>query len=101
MAGLLDVDDDMQSEDYWSAPGSPVRNSFSSGGFPEAQELVDPELSDRALRLTAHLEQPFGAFLLVQQCGGEYKRITLDHDIITQVKDLSSILDMVKTLEIL
>ncbi|KAG1852354.1 heterokaryon incompatibility protein-domain-containing protein [Suillus tomentosus] len=102
LAGLLDVDDDMQSEeDYWSAPGSPVQNSPSSGGFPEAQESVDPELSDRALRLTARLEQRFGAFLLAQQRGGEYKRIASDHDIIAQVKDLSSILDMVKTLEIL
>jgi hypothetical protein len=100
LAELPDVDDDTQSEDdYWSAPGSPVQ--VSPGGFPEAQESVDSELSDRALRLIARLEQPFGAFLLAQQRGGEYKRIASDHDIIAQVKDFSSILDMVRTLEIL
>jgi hypothetical protein len=102
LAELPDVDDDTQSEDdYWSASGSPVQ--VSPGGFPEAQESADSELSDRALRLIARLEQPFGAFLLAQQRGGEYKRIASDHDIIAQVKleNLSSIMDMVRTLEIL
>ncbi|KAG2338566.1 WD40 repeat-like protein [Suillus weaverae] len=100
LAELPDVADDTQSEeDYWSAPGSPLQDS--PDGFPVAQESADSELSDRALRLTARLTQPFGAFLLAQQRGGEYKRIASDHDIIAQVKDLSSILDMVKTLEIL
>ncbi|KAG2337096.1 hypothetical protein BDR05DRAFT_970635 [Suillus weaverae] len=100
LAELPDVADDTQSEEgYWSAPGSPLQDS--PGGFPETQESVDSELSDRALRLTARLEQPFGAFLLAQQRGGEYQRIASDHDIIAQVKDLSSILDMIKTLEIL
>ncbi|KAG1854596.1 hypothetical protein F4604DRAFT_1802052 [Suillus subluteus] len=97
---LPDVADDMQSEeDYWSAPGSPLQDSL--GGFPEAEESVDSELSGRALRLAARLEQPFSAFLLAQQRGGEYKRIASDHDIIAQVNDLSSIPDMVRTLEIL
>ncbi|KAG2140532.1 uncharacterized protein EDB93DRAFT_1297267 [Suillus bovinus] len=100
-AGLLDVDDDTQSdEDYWSASGSPSPLD-SPGGLPEAQELIDSELSDRALRLSVHLGQPFRAFLLAHQRGGEYTRIASDYDIIAQVKDLSSILDMVKTLEIL
>ncbi|KAG1868198.1 hypothetical protein C8R48DRAFT_702785 [Suillus tomentosus] len=100
LAELPDVADDTQSEEvYWSAPGSPLQNS--PGGFPEAQESVDSELSDRSLRLIVHLEQPFGAFLLAHQRGGEYKRVASDHDIIAQVKDLSSIPDMVKTLEIL
>ncbi|KAG2339198.1 hypothetical protein BDR05DRAFT_968352 [Suillus weaverae] len=94
-----DADDPQSEEDYWSAPGSPLQDS--PGGFPEAQESVDSELSDRALRLAARLAQPFGAFLLAHQRGGEYKRIASDHDIIAQVKDLSSIPDMVKTLEIL
>ncbi|KAG2336501.1 hypothetical protein BDR05DRAFT_122136 [Suillus weaverae] len=65
-------------------------------------ESVDSKLSDRALRLTARLAQPFGAFLLAHQHGTAYKRIAPDHDIIAQVKNLSSIIpDMVKTLEIL
>jgi len=99
-AELPDAADDTQSEeDYWSAPGSPSRNSHD--GFPEAQDMVDSELSGRALRLMARLEQPFGVFLLAHQRGGEYKRIASDHEIIAQVRDLSSILDMVKTLEIL
>ncbi|KAG2337084.1 hypothetical protein BDR05DRAFT_970607 [Suillus weaverae] len=100
LAELPDDADDTQSEDdYWSAPGSPLQDS--PGGFPEAQESVDSELSDRALRLTARLTQPFGAFLLAHQRGGEYKRIASDHVIIAQVRDISSIPDMVKTLEIL
>ncbi|KAG2365295.1 heterokaryon incompatibility protein-domain-containing protein [Suillus spraguei] len=97
LAELPDIADDTESEeDYWSLPGSPLQESPG-----EAQESVDPALIDRALRLTARLEQPFGAFLLAQQRGGEYKRIASDRDIIAQVKDLSSIPDMVKTLEIL
>ncbi|KAG2339196.1 hypothetical protein BDR05DRAFT_992180 [Suillus weaverae] len=98
---LPDVADDTQSkEGSWSAPGSSLQDS--PGRFPEAQESVDSKLSDRALRLTARLTQPFGAFLLAQQRGGEYKRIASDHDIIARVKNLSSIIpDMVKTLEIL
>ncbi|KAG2339171.1 TPR-like protein [Suillus weaverae] len=100
LAELPDVADNTQSkEGSWSAPGSPLQDS--PGGFPQTQETVDSELSDRALRLTARLAQPFGAFLLAHQRSGEYKRIAPDHDIIAQVKDLSSIPDMVKTLEIL
>ncbi|KAG2335872.1 hypothetical protein BDR05DRAFT_971370 [Suillus weaverae] len=94
-----DADDTQSEEDYWSAPGSPLQDS--PGGFPQRREMVDSELSDRALRLTARLTQPFGAFLLAHQRGGEYKRIASDHVIIAQVRDLSSIPDMVKTLEIL
>jgi hypothetical protein len=100
LAELPDAADDTQSEeDYWSAPGSPSEDS--PDGFPEAQGSVDTELSDRALRLAARLEQPFGAFLLVRQRSGEYKRIASDNVIIARVRDLSSIPDMVRTLEIL
>ncbi|KAG1847709.1 hypothetical protein F4604DRAFT_1907669 [Suillus subluteus] len=100
LAELPDVADDMQSEEgYSSAPESPLQDS--PGEFPEVQESFDSELSDRALRLAAYLEQPFGAFLLAHQRGGEYKRFASDHDIVAQVKDLSSIPDMVRTLEIL
>ncbi|KAG1887904.1 uncharacterized protein F5891DRAFT_1076896 [Suillus fuscotomentosus] len=100
LAGLPDVAGDTDSEEeYSSAPGSPLQSSSSE--FPEAEESVDSELSDRALRLIVHLKQPFSAFLLAHQRGGEYKRIASDHDIIAQVKDLSSIPDMVRTVEIL
>ncbi|KAG2348235.1 hypothetical protein BDR05DRAFT_507024 [Suillus weaverae] len=86
-AELPVVADDTQSEeDYWSAPSSPSQDF----------------LSDRALQLTVRLGQPFSAFLLAQQRGGEYKRIASDHDITAQVKDVSSIPNMdVRTLEIL
>ncbi|KAG2039390.1 hypothetical protein BDR03DRAFT_951788, partial [Suillus americanus] len=99
---LSDVADNTQSEEgRWSPPRSPLQDS--PGGFSEAQESVDLELSGRlgALRLAARLEQPFSAFLLARQRGGEYKRIASDHNIIAQVKDLSSIPDMIRTLEIL
>jgi hypothetical protein len=99
LAELPDVDDTDNEEGYWSAPGSPLQYSFS--GFPETQESVDPELSNRAFRLAVHLGQPFSAILLAHQRGGEYKRIASDHNIIAQVKDLSSISDMIRTVEIL
>jgi hypothetical protein len=41
-----------------------------------------------------HLSQPFTAFLLAPQWGGEYKRIASDHDIIAQVRNMSSVRDM-------
>ncbi|KAG1726892.1 uncharacterized protein EDB91DRAFT_1165587, partial [Suillus paluster] len=37
------------------------------------------------------LGQPFGAFLLARQPGGEYKRIASDHSIVAQVKDVTSV----------
>jgi hypothetical protein len=67
------------------------------------KELADSESYSRALRLIVRLGQPFGAFLLAQQRGGEYKRIASDHDIIAQVVDGTSVHSMmdIRTLEIL
>ncbi|KAG0707633.1 hypothetical protein DFH29DRAFT_634618 [Suillus ampliporus] len=53
----------------------------------------DFELYSRALRLIVRLEQPFSAFLLAWQRGGEYKRIASDQNIIAQVKDMAHIHD--------
>ncbi|KAG1876651.1 hypothetical protein DFJ58DRAFT_755529, partial [Suillus subalutaceus] len=49
------------------------------------------------------LGQPFGAFLLARQRNREFKRIASDHDIIAQVKDMTSVDNMmdIRTLEIL
>jgi len=65
--------------------------------------MQDSESHSRALRLIVRLGQPFSAFLLVQKQGGEYKRIASDQHIIAQVKDMSSIYDMmdITVLEIL
>ncbi|KAG0699819.1 hypothetical protein DFH29DRAFT_1081064 [Suillus ampliporus] len=85
--------DDVESLEDWSEPGSPVE-----------QELGDSESHSRALRLMVRLGQPFGAFLLAQQRGGEYNRIASDHDIIAPVKDMTSVHNMmggVRTLGIL
>ncbi|KAG1806371.1 uncharacterized protein HD556DRAFT_1436342 [Suillus plorans] len=41
---LPDLDDTENEKGYWPAPGSPSQHSSSE--FPEAQESVDPELSD-------------------------------------------------------
>ena len=51
----------------------------------------------------SRLGQPFRAFLLAQQWGGEYKRIAADHDIIAQVNDMTSVRAVtdIRTLEIL
>ncbi|KAG0693793.1 hypothetical protein DFH29DRAFT_1073143 [Suillus ampliporus] len=98
---LPDYADDSPSIDDLTPPGSPLQDS--PVGSPEEQELVDLESNERALRLVVRLGQPFSAFLLGQQRGGEYKRIASDHDIIAQVKDAASIEDMmdIRTLEIL
>ncbi|KAG2346767.1 hypothetical protein BDR05DRAFT_945754 [Suillus weaverae] len=93
--------DDAQSLGDWSESGS--SSDDSPGGSPVAQHPIDSESSERALRLLVRLGQPFGAFLLAQQHGGEYRRIASDHDIIAQVKDVTSVGDMmdVRTVEIL
>jgi hypothetical protein len=99
---LPDIADDTQSEeDYWSAPGTPLQDSHD--GSLEAQEPVDLESSEQALRLVVRLGQPFSAFLLAQQRGGEYKRIASDYSIIAQVNDVALVQDTmdVRTLEIL
>jgi hypothetical protein len=57
----------------------------------------------QALRMIVRLGQPFRALFLAQQRGSEYKRIAADHNIIAQVKDIASVIDMThaSTLEIL
>ncbi|OAX31423.1 hypothetical protein K503DRAFT_85413 [Rhizopogon vinicolor AM-OR11-026] len=98
---LPDVADDMQSVDDCTPPASPSCDSLT--GFPAEYGLDHSETHRRALRLIVHLGQPFAAFFLAQQWGGEYKRIASDHDIIAQVRDMSAVRDMmdVRTLEIL
>ncbi|OAX34763.1 hypothetical protein K503DRAFT_868710 [Rhizopogon vinicolor AM-OR11-026] len=103
-AAPFDLAEDAQSittEDYLTPPGSPVYDS--SDIYPGENVPVDSESESRALRLLVRLRQPFSAFLLAQQWGGEYKRIAADHDIIVQVKDMTSVRDMmdVRMLEIL
>ncbi|KAG1888594.1 hypothetical protein F4604DRAFT_1569692 [Suillus subluteus] len=85
-------------EEYWTSPGSSL-DDVSSG----EKGTVDSETQAQALRLIVRLGQPFSAFLLAQQRGGEYKRIGSDHVIVAQVKDMASIRDTihVRTLEIL
>ncbi|KAG1736630.1 uncharacterized protein EDB91DRAFT_1348004 [Suillus paluster] len=93
--------DDAESVGDWSDPESPLDDSL--GSSPVEQELVDSESHSRALRLMVRLGQPFGAFLLMRQPGGEYKRIASDHNIIAQVKEVTSVHNMtgVRILEIL
>jgi hypothetical protein len=71
--------------------------------LPGEEEIADSEPNSRALRLIVRLGQPFGAFLLAQQQGGEYKRIASDYDITAEVKNVSSVHAMmdIRTLEIL
>jgi hypothetical protein len=98
---LADDAQSIISEDYQTAPTSPVCDS--SDIHPGEHTPVDSESDSRALRLIVGLGQPFGAFLLAQQWGIEYKRIASDYDIIAQVKDVASVRDMmdVRILEIL
>ncbi|KAG1798292.1 uncharacterized protein BJ212DRAFT_1374435 [Suillus subaureus] len=89
----------MENEgDHWTPP-SPSDDSPSRSLVK--QEEVD--LESRALRLLVRLGQPFGAFLLARQRGGEYRRVASDRDIIAQVKDMASVGDLIdiRTIEIL
>jgi hypothetical protein len=94
-----DVSDTESIED-WSPPVSPLLDSSVALGD---NRLVDSASYSRALRLLVRLRQPFSAFLLAQQPGGEYKRIASDQTIIAQVKDIAAVRDMmdIRTLEIL
>jgi hypothetical protein len=71
--------------DDWSEPGSP----FSPPPSPGEQWSICSESNLQALRLLFGLGQPFAAFLLAQQRGGEYKRIASDSAIIVQVQDVA------------
>ncbi|KAG1744695.1 uncharacterized protein EDB91DRAFT_1123917 [Suillus paluster] len=99
--GLPVIADDEKSVDDWSQPESPSDELL--GSDPGEDESVDLESQWRALKLIVRLGQPFGAFLLAQQQGGEYKRVASDHNIIARVKDRASVSNMmdVRTLEIL
>jgi hypothetical protein len=83
----------------FSDPGTPLDQSRCSS----KQGRIDSECRSQALRLIVRLGQPFGAFLLAQQRGGEYKRIASDYDIIAQTEDTTSVHNMmdIRTLEIL
>ncbi|KAG2340644.1 WD40 repeat-like protein [Suillus weaverae] len=82
---LVDFTDESQSVDDWP------------------DEPGDDELVTRGLRLLVRLARPFGALLLAQQRGGEYKRIASDNEIIAQARDIASAVDMmdIRTPEIL
>ncbi|KAG1800188.1 uncharacterized protein HD556DRAFT_1439046 [Suillus plorans] len=98
--GLLDFEDDMSIKTM-SMPWSMSDRSLS-GSPDKYEESVDSELPLRAVRLTVRLGQAFGAFLLAQQRGGEYRRIASDHNIMARVKDITAVDDMnIRTLEIL
>ncbi|KAG1747253.1 uncharacterized protein EDB91DRAFT_1345292 [Suillus paluster] len=88
-AELPALGDDAESFEEWSEPESPLDDS--PGGSLIEEELDDSESHSRALRLMVRLGQPFGAFLLTRQPNGEYTRIASDYSIIAQVKDVTSI----------
>ncbi|KAG2346437.1 hypothetical protein BDR05DRAFT_945992 [Suillus weaverae] len=98
---LLDFEDD-KSIKTMSMPWSMSDRSVS-GSPDEYEESVGSELPSRALRLMVRLGQAFGALLLAQQRGGEYKRIASDHNIMARVKSMTTVHDMmdIRTLEIL
>jgi len=98
---LPDFADNAQGMDNWSVRGSMFHDTLSM--FSGETGPFDLQSHSRALRLIVRLGQPFGAFLLARQRGGEYKRIASDRDIIAQVKEVAgSVHKMmdVRTLEI-
>ncbi|KAG2032073.1 hypothetical protein BDR03DRAFT_1095172 [Suillus americanus] len=94
--GLINFADETQSVEGWRKLASPLDDTL--GSYPGYTESAT-----RGLRLIVHLGQPFGALLLAQQWGGEYKRIASDDSIIAQVRDMASVGDMmdVRILDIL
>ncbi|KAG1889738.1 uncharacterized protein F5891DRAFT_1282780 [Suillus fuscotomentosus] len=97
-AEQADFAGDTESVGDWTDPGSSTDDSDDLPG----DSPVEEEHSSRALQLMVRLGQPFDAFLLAQQCVGEYKRIASDYKIIAQVKDIASVDNMdVGTIEIL
>ncbi|KIK45230.1 hypothetical protein CY34DRAFT_801852 [Suillus luteus UH-Slu-Lm8-n1] len=101
--GLLELpnpSDDVRDLENSAAPSSPLLDPL---GFSlEENEPVDIDSQSRALRLIVRLGQPFSALLLARQHSGEYKRIASNRDIVAQVKDVTSIRDImdIRTLEI-
>ncbi|KAG1726975.1 uncharacterized protein EDB91DRAFT_899684 [Suillus paluster] len=96
--------DNAESLGDLSDPESPLDDSDESPCSSSGEEeLVNSESHLRALRLMVRLGQPFSAFLLARQPGGEYQRIASDRNISAQVKDGASIHSMmdVRTVEIL
>jgi hypothetical protein len=75
----------------------------SQSGDDCSDEPGDGDLVARGLRLLVRLARPFGALLLAQQRGREYKRIASDNEIIAQVSDIASVVDMmdIRTPEII
>ncbi|KAG2364291.1 hypothetical protein BDR07DRAFT_1402050 [Suillus spraguei] len=72
----------------------------------ELHDNYEPVYSDshsRALRLIVRLGQPFSGLLLARLRDGEFERIASDRDIVAQVKDMTSVDNMmdIRTLEIL
>jgi hypothetical protein len=97
---LPNTSDDTQSMQNLVAPSFAAFDplSISLG----KNEPVDTDSHSRALQLIVRLGQPFSAFLLARQHSGEYKRIASNHYIVAQVKDMSSVRDMmdIRTLKI-
>ncbi|KAG1794113.1 uncharacterized protein HD556DRAFT_1371067 [Suillus plorans] len=86
---LLELPDFADSDDAECLGGWSELESFD--GSPGEEELTDSESYSQALRLIACLGQLFGASLLTRQRSGVYKRIASDHDIIAQIKDMTSV----------
>ncbi|KAG0702644.1 WD40-repeat-containing domain protein [Suillus ampliporus] len=118
--GLQDLLITTKDELVVFSPARPTRQTFflirpwnrRDIGLPDFADNVqdtretapdDLDSQSRALRLIVRLGQPFGALLLAQQRGWEYKRIASDKNIIAQVKDMAAVRDMmdVRTPEIL
>jgi len=91
---LPDPADDSESVDDLSVPECTLPSSENGPVYSESHS--------QALRLIVRLGQPFGAFLLARQRGGEYKRIASDRNIIAQVRDMTCVGDMmdIRTMEI-
>jgi hypothetical protein len=92
------------AQDYSVARSLGKNERVGSGSRWRASQLIsrlrqrDSESHLRALRLIVRLRQPFTAFLLAQQRGGEYMRIATNQVITAQVQDMASVRKMVDSI---
>ncbi|KAI6010023.1 hypothetical protein EDC04DRAFT_818826 [Pisolithus marmoratus] len=97
--------DDSDSDTDTDSNSDCGTGSDEAAPYSPLHAVPAPQVDDytRALRMLARLRQPFIALLLLQQLGGEYKRVAAENEIIVSgvAADITSKYIRVKVLEVL
>ena len=106
-ASLRDTDDEEDVDEVGEDDAALLRDRKSTSS-PAGVDAVRLDKETRALRLVAHLRQPFGALLLslssTRPRSVVYKRVAADSEITVQLREdvpLRNILDNVRILDVL